>query len=451
MKLNTIAASVATLFVIGAAGATAYGGHAANEALDQMVAQAAQGPMHIEFIERSKGFTESTGSFRVAVSPDCFGPEVADLDIPVMVHYTVNHLPGLRGLASYSATVELEGDGGEFLVAATGKPVALELDGGYGFNAEWTNRFSTPALTLVDDDKRILVAASSGEFVESDKGAAVGWRLPSISVDSADISMEMVGLSMASRLHDVEMGLGEHVLAIEKLESEGADPSQSFVATGLQFNQVTSAADGFVTSEFTPSVSKIDAAGESLEDLSVKLTLGGLDERALREINAVSGNGCHGELNDTQLKQIEESLLRLIDRGVTFSITDLEGRKADDRFSGDIRFTMDERIDTESGRMLTLGERVKLTADLQASSGLVPMPVQEMVVEQGFAVRAENALRASLAFGDGSLMINGRPDETGMADTASMFLAMGEDNLAIWQSRIAEGNGPLVALAQATR
>lgn len=450
MKLKIAAAAVTSLFIAGAVSATAFSSKATSDALHEMVAQSANGPFSIEFIERNNGFAQSSGMFRMMLNPDCLGPAAKDVKVPAVVRYTVNHLPGTAGFSSYAATVELEGKGGEFLTSASGKPVALELNGAYGFDARWSSRFTTPALAIVDDDKRLLIAASAGEVVESDGAGAVAWRLPSLSVDADGTNFEMTNLTMAARLHDVELGLGEQTLAIEKIQATGKH-AQAFSVSGVRFDQTTSATNGFITTELVPSVGSLDAGGQKFEDLSLKMTVGGMDERALREINAVTANQCQSNLTDAQLKQIEESLLRLIDRGMTFSITDLKGRKAEDRFSAEIRFTMNERVDAASGQMRTLGERVSVSAQMHASAALVPPPIQQMAVQQGFAVMGEDGLRSSLAFGDGSLTINGVPDETGMADTASMFLAMGEDNLAVWQERIAEGKGPLVALAQATR
>lgn len=453
MKAKTLIAGIGGSLVVAVAGATVYGSMAANQTIDQLLSASdtEQSLTQLSVVAREQGLLSSTGTLQVSIDSQCFDRNSEPLSLPVQLHYSIDHLPGVRGFAQYEAHFTVDGEVGEQLRTATGGDVAMRLAGELGFNGEWANRFSTPAVDYSSDGARLVVAASTGEYVGDKNAGAFAWKLPVMSVSHPAGDVQVTGVSMAGRFEDIRMALGNQTFAIENISATGIHDEPKMGVNGLRFDYETRSQDGLISTVFKPSLAAIETGGQSFEDLSMTVSLTGLDEQALREINALTANQCQTNLQDEQLRQIEENLLRLIDRGASFSVTDAQGRRSEDRFGGEMRFTLGGVQGDASSLANSLEGRVAASAILHINQALVPEHLKEMAVSQGLASLETDILRASFSFSDGGLLINGTPDTKGLYDTATQFLAMGDSSLVGWRDQVSDGNGPLVKLARAGR
>ena len=453
MKIQAIAAGVTGLFIVGAAGAVVYSGMAANQRVDKLIADSerAQSPVRLVVVDREQGLASSSGTVRVSFNGACLGEELESLELAALVRYQISHLPGLQGLSSYSADLVLEGGAAELLQSASGAAVALHLDSVLGFNARWASRFTTPALDFPRDDLRVQVAASAGEFTQKGQAGAFAWQLPTVMISADAGRFDMQGLSLAGYVDDHELGLGKQTFALASMTGQGAGMGGGFRMQGLRMDYETRAEAGVVSSQVRPSLTLLEAANESFQDLSASMVWDGLDEQALRAINRATANHCQTQISDEQLQQIEQALLRLIDRGASFSINDLQGRQSQNRFGATMRIALAGSEQPGSAARQSLRDRLSVTADLRVSDGLVPPPLQEMVLGEGYARQVGDALAASLSLNKGALVLNNEPDAFGLEQTTDMFLAIGDESLQTWRQQIDSGNGPLMALARAGR
>ncbi len=261
----------------------------------------------------------------------------------------------------------------------------------------------------------------------------------------------MLGLAFAGYIDDLELGLGKQTLAVEQISGNSPGPDTGFSMANMRIDYETSAADGKLSSLIKPSVASFEGGDQSFQDLSVTMLWDGIDEQALRSISAATAHQCQSALTDVQLQQIEEAVLQLIDRGMTFRITDLKGQKNAQRFGGSMQIALADKFASFAGSASSLSDRLSASADLQVSAAMFPESLQTMGIDRGFARRSGDSLVSTFRFARGQMQLNGVPDALGMNDTAGMFLALGENALESWNQQVSAGNGPLQTLARASR
>lgn len=458
MSIKTVVVATTSVAVIAFAGATTYSSKVANRVLDDITIDsvAGQGMIKLEQLERESGLIRSSGVYSLALDSSCIASDVALPDVPVEIHYSVGHMPDATRLTSYTATVQLTGEAGDVFRTAAGQTALMVLEGELGFNGEWTHQTRTPGIKFDQDGVQLVISASKGEFTGTGTGitgdgAAFAWSMPSIKVSHQNNTIEFSGLSAAGVIDDMQLGLGKQTIGIDRIDLSGDVPGGAALMSGVRFDYETVADDGRVSTSFAPSIDLVRAVGNTFQDLMFKVQLGGLDEQALREINRVTRHQCQTRMNDEQVARIERAILRIIDQGVSLSVTDVTGRQLENSFGGELILTLDDRGDGRDGPVKAMRERFSASGELSVSRNLVPAHLHDMLIEQGVLQANGEVMETTLSLKQGSLLVNGIDDSFGFADSVDMFLVMAEDGMSNWHEQTIAGNGPLVAMARAAR
>lgn len=456
MSIKTVAVATTSVVVIAFAGATTYSSKVANRVLDEIAIESVggQGMIKLEQLERENGLIRSSGVYSFGLDSSCIASDVSLPEVPAEIRYSVGHMPDATRLTSYTATVQLTGEAGNAFRAAAGQSALLVLEGELGFDGQWTHQARTPKIKIDQDGVQMIVSASKGEFTgtgTSGSRAAFAWSMPSIKVSHESNTIEFSGLSATGVIDDMQLGLGKQTIGIDRIDLAGDVPGGTALMSGVRFDYETVADKGRVSTSFTPSVNLVRAVGNTFQDLMFKVQLGGLDEQALREINRVTRHQCQTRMDDEQVARIERAILRIIDQGVSLSVTEFSGRQLENSFGGELILTLDDRGDGVDGPVKAMRERFSASGELSVSRNLVPTHLHDMLIEQGVLQANGEVMETTLSLQQGSLLVNGIDDSLGFADSVDMFLVMAEDGVTNWHEQTVAGNGPLVAMARAAR
>ncbi|MFK7966163.1 MAG: DUF945 family protein [Burkholderiaceae bacterium] len=455
MKIKTVGLATAGLAVIAFAGATSYSSKVTNQALDEIAIQTAEGKglISLQAIERNASFARSSGVFDLALDTSCLVGDAELPELPAQIRYTVAHMPTMAGLTAYTATLELTGEAKEAFEAIAGQSALLELEGEMGFTGQWAHRSFTPEINFDQDGLQVTVSASEGEFqaARSGQAGAFAWRMPAITMAQAGNTLEFAGITATGVIDDMQLGLGKQTIAVDRVDLSGDVPGGTALMSGVRFDYETVASDGRVSTSFQPSVNMVRAVDNTFQDLAVKMEVGGIDEQSLREINQLTRHQCQAKMDEAQIAQIEQAILRIIDRGLSFSISDFKGRQLENSFGGELILTLKDRGNGTDGPVMAMRERLEVSGELAVSPALVPAQLLDMLVEQNYLQPNGAVMETSLALSDGQLLINGAPDTHGYGDSIDFFMVMAEDGMSTWHDQIASGNGPLVMLARSAR
>ncbi len=267
----------------------------------------------------------------------------------------------------------------------------------------------------------------------------------------ADNRLEIAGITAGGVFDDLQLGLGKQTIAVDRIDLSGDVPGGTALLSSVRFDYETVARDGRVATSFHPSVGMVRAVNNTFQDLAFKMEVGGIDEQSLREINQLTRHQCQAKMNDDQIAQIERAILRIIDRGLSFSITDFKGRQLENSFGGELILTLKDRGDGTDGPVMAMRERVDFSGELAVSQELIPAQLREMLAEQNYLQTNGAVMESTLTLSNGELLINGAADMHGYGDSIDFFMVMAEEGLSTWNDQIAAGNGPLVTMARAAR
>jgi hypothetical protein len=181
---------------------------------------------------------------------------------------------------------------------------------------------------------------------------------------------------------------------------------------------------------FTPTLGKLTAQGQTVEDLALELAVQGLDAASVRLFSTLMSQTCGFEsLTADESRQLQNAIKTLLSRGLSAGIGRLAGKSADGAIEGKL---IVELAPVKDGR-LSLAAQLRSNGFLQLTGTLLTPEQRELALSTQLAVQEGAALRASYDYADGALKVNGKALEAqGFVDvleTADQMIAswMGVD------------------------
>ncbi|MEZ5660180.1 MAG: DUF945 family protein [Burkholderiaceae bacterium] len=429
-----------------AAGATYYSAHSTRSSLDAMLQSKELSRGAIRFVEKSRdtSLMATRGSMEIQFDSSCMEPNALPLTLPVLLSYEVSHQPALGALSRVNARLELTAEADQQFRDAVGNKPLFELQGhvDYGGSVHATFNTATFDAEAPDGKARVHVAASSGRLEQLGSEVAVAWSLPEITGGSREGKLAIRNISLAGKYTDLKTGFGEQTLSMESLRATDRRDNEVARLLDLRIVQSQKLENGMVSASTSPSIKSLSLAGQSFEDLGMRVGFERIDANAFTRLQQLMQVDCREALDERHLQDVERTLLDLVEGGMRFNIDELRGRQGTDHFNGRMLFT----LAPASPNTPTLLERARVEFAASASEGLVPPPMVEPFTAQGFMIAADGELRSEVTVADGRVRINGRAGPPPFDEQVQGVLAMGEAGLSGWRDQIQAGEAPLASL-----
>lgn len=439
-----LAAGVAGLVSIGL-GAVQYGAWAARAGLEDLLeaASPAGAPWRLDERWRQDGLMRTRGRVALALEGACLaqgrlaGPAGSEA---LMVHYEIDHRPGLDGPARFTASLVFAGaPGAESDAGAPG--ALLTLRGHADYRGRVLATFASPGAPTggAAATPAWRIAPSRGRVERhADGSIELDWRLPSLAMRAGGASVELEGLHLRAQFADPAAGPDRQVLDIAQARVAGPDAAPGAVLEGLRIEQTQRIAHGRLASVTTPSLARLSWDGRAVEDLGMRLALDGIDSAALRRAWRSLADGCGPDAQ----AQLEDALFGVLEHGLSLRVDDVRARRGTDFLEARLLATLHPRADETP----TLFERSEIALNARISEALPDAGAAARLDASGLARLDSGLWRADVALRNGRLRTDGRPGPKSVEFQARRLLANGERALAAWREERPMLESPLAVL-----
>lgn len=432
-----------------AAGATYYSANSARSEIDKLItaSRTSLGALRLEERSREESLTATRGRLAVAVDTGCAaaGEPGEIMQLPLVLDYRFDHLPSASGIGRFDIDLSLSEDADARVREVIGARPLFSMKGEVGFSGRVQASFGTPAIEWRDPDSglQLSVAASSGEVVQRAGDAVdLGWRLPSVRGSGDGGSVEFGPMTITGHYTDPMAGFGQQLIALESVRAVDGAGNETMSMTGLRIEQSQTLQGGHIAAVSSPSITRLDVAGTSFEDLGMRIALERIDAESALRLQALSRADCRTAMQPEHLREIERTLFQLIERGMSVSIDQIRGRRGKDYFEGRMHFA----LHPQDTNVPTLVHRTEVRLDASVSEGLLPSGLVEPLVVQGFIVQENGHWRTQVALAEGLLKVNDGEGPEMLEAQALDVLDQGQQALVAWREMLDDGQSPLAAV-----
>jgi uncharacterized protein YdgA (DUF945 family) len=398
--LPGIAAAVA-LSVIAWAGSGVYIGIRADNTLRSMALQTGTGataPWRISDVQHQRGLFHSSGDLVATYSPGCANLPNKDDRFTVKLSYTLTHLPLPNAAARFQWQLSPQGDTAEAFKTLFGSASALGGQGSVSLTGAVRTDMSLPAVALRRSGEVLTITPSSGTLRMSGQQLAMQWKIDRVVIRGRGQAFDMENMALDLDIDNRSKGTGSGSLKVAK-----SSTSQGSLE-GLELSFEAREKGDRLHMNVTPSLRKLEVAGQVLTDLRMQWALNGLHTDSSERLIKLFEDNCGMQALTAQESQIAtQALQTLLVKGFTFGMSSLTGKGA----NGSLEGSWIVELAAASGNTPSLAEQLRSSGTIEINGSVITPQQREMAVATGFAVAQGDKLSASYEYTRGLFKLNG--------------------------------------------
>lgn len=444
LQWGALAAGLVGVTAAAWVGAGVYAGVRAESELRSLL-QASQRPdsaIRLTALRHERGLLNSQGEMELALQPGC-GDDADNDPLTVRVSYAAAHLPQPQSALRFDWRVHPLGDTAKAFKQAFGTDTPLTGAGAVDYRGGVSSTWSLPALSMRRSGSAFQMEPSRGTIGIQGTALDVEGTWPRVIVRGSGEAVDVKALALRLNLTDRALGTGKMTLSVGAMTGEFGAMEKLSIESEAREN------GDRLDMRFTPTLGKLTAQGQTVEDLALDLTVQGLDTASVRLFSTLLSQTCGFEsLTAEESRQLQNATKTLLSRGMSAGIGRLAGKSADGAIEGKL---IVELAPVKDGR-LSLAAQLRSNGFLQLTGKLLTPEQRELALSTQLAVQEGAALRASYDYADGTLKVNGKALEAqGFVDA----LEMADQVIAGWMGaepparRVRQAAAPAAPAAEA--
>lgn len=401
MKKTWVAVG-ASLAVLGAGwvGASVLVGMKTQEALKGLMVQDSSlksSPWRVSQVTQERGLFQSKGQLALVLSPDCQAQDEEDLTFQVT--YTLDHLPLPSGLARFSWQLAPEGEDAQVFKSLFGSASALKGQGVVGLGGAVRSSLNLPAVAMRRSGEVLEISPTTGQFAIDGQKLALETKIDRLVVRGKGEALSIQGLAMDFAVDDLRIGTGSGSFKVAQASTTLGS------LEGLELRMEAKEKGDRMDMSVTPSVRKLEAAGQTLTDLRMQWAWNGLHTESVESLIKLFDSSCGVQALTAQENKVAAQALRtLLVKGFSVGMPTLTGKTDTGRLEGSLWV----ELQAAKGSEPSLVEQLKSNGKLEVEGSFITPDQREMAVATGFAVKQGNALSATYDYAQGLLKVNNR-------------------------------------------
>ena len=395
-----IGAAVA-LTVIAWAGSGVYIGIQAENTLKSMALQTGTGataPWRISDVQHQRGLFQSSGELMAAYSPGCASLPDKDDRFKVKLSYTLSHLPLPHEAARFQWQLTPQGDTAEAFTTLFGSASALGGKGSVSLTGAVRSDMSLPAVALRRSGEVLTITPSSGTLRMSGQQLAMQWKIDRLVIRGRGQAMDMENMAIDLDIDNRSKGTGSGSLKVAR-----SSTSQGSLE-GLELSVEAREKGDRLNMSVTPSLRKLEVAGQVLTDLRMQWALNGLHTASAERLIQLFEDSCGMQALTAQESQVAvQALQTLLVKGFSFGMSGLTGKAA----NGSLEGSWTVELAAASGNTPSLAEQLRSSGKIEITGSVITPQQREMTMNTGFAVAQGDSLSANYEYTRGLFKLNG--------------------------------------------
>lgn len=399
---KTLVAVGASLAVLGAGwvGASVLVGMKTQEALKGLMVQDSSlkaSPWRVSQVTQERGLFQSKGQLVLVLSPDCQAQDEEDLTFQVT--YTLDHLPLPSGLARFSWQLAPQGEDAQVFKSLFGSASALKGQGVVGLGGAVRSSLNLPAVAMRRAGEVLEISPTTGQFAIDGQKLALETKIDRLVVRGKGEALSIQGLAMDFAVDDLRIGTGSGSFKVAQASTTLGS------LEGLELRMEAKEKGDRMDMSVTPSVRKLEAAGQTLTDLRMQWAWNGLHTESVESLIKLFDSSCGVQALTAQENKVAAQALRtLLVKGFSVGMPTLTGKTDTGRLEGSLWV----ELQAAKGNEPSLVEQLKSQGKLEVEGSFITPDQREMAVATGFAVKQGNALSATYDYAQGLLKVNNR-------------------------------------------
>ena len=401
MKKTWVAVG-ASLAVLGAGwvGASVLVGMKTQEALKGLMVQDSSlkaSPWRVSQVTQERGLFQSKGQLALVLSPDCQAQDEEDLTFQVT--YTLDHWPLPSGLARFSWQLAPEGEDAQVFKSLFGSASALKGQGVVGLGGAVRSSLNLPAVAMRRSGEVLEISPTTGQFAIDGQKLALETKIDRLVVRGKGEALSIQGLAMDFEVDDLRIGTGSGSFKVAQASTTLGS------LEGVELRMEAKEKGDRMDMSVTPSVRKLEAAGQTLTDLRMQWAWNGLHTESVESLIKLFDSSCGVQALTAQENKVAAQALRtLLVKGFSVGMPTLTGKTDTGRLEGSLWV----ELQAAKGSEPSLVEQLKSNGKLEVEGSFITPDQREMAVATGFAVKQGNALSATYDYAQGLLKVNNR-------------------------------------------
>lgn len=392
------AGAAAAAAVAAWAGSGVYIGVQFEQTLKELAAKPAETAFawRMGDVEHIRGLFQSSGKLVAVYSPG----RTADAGdgFAVEVNYSMNHLPLPAGAARFQWQLTPQSEATEAFETLFHSATALTGEGTVSMGGAVRSSMALPQVSMRSAGEVLDITPSKGSLEINGQALAMQWQIDRMVMRrDGQKAFDMQGLSIELDIYNRSKGTGSGSIKV-------ANASASMGSLkGLVLEMEASEKGDRLNSRFTPSVRKMEGAGQTLSDLRMEWALDGLHTASVETLIKLFQDSRDMDALTAKEKQVAvDALETLIAKGFSFGMPTLSGKAADGSIQGSFV------AELTAAAAPALAEQLRSSGKLEITGAAIPPEQRDMAVGTGFAVVEGETLSASYSYAKGLLKVNNR-------------------------------------------
>jgi uncharacterized protein YdgA (DUF945 family) len=266
-----------------------------------------------------------------------------------------------------------------------------------------------PEMNFNNEGVNFQITASKGSLTADTKAAQFIWNLSSFVARGKGDALDMKGLSLNMDLKDRNLGTGTIALGVDGISTA------SVSIQGLLVRSETTEDKDRLSSKVTESVKVLKVMGQSLNDLVLEASIGGLHAPSVRSLVEIGKASC-GFRNMTadESQKVRKAVETLLTSGMSIGIPALKGSGEGGQVSASL---MLELMPASDGQ-IALEKYLRSSGQLTVTGTLLNPAQIDMALTSGFAEKVPGGVKAAYSYQDGLLKISDKTLDAGMVKNA---------------------------------
>lgn len=354
-------------------------------------------PWRVSQVTQERGLFQSKGQLELVLLPDCQAQDEEDLTFQVT--YTLDHLPMPSGLARFSWQLAPQGEDAQVFKSLFGSASALRGQGVVGLGGAVRSSLNLPAVAMRRSGEVLEISPTTGMFAIDGQKMAIETKIDRLVVRGKGEALSIQGLAMVLDVDDLRKGTGSGSF---KVAQAGTTVGS---LDGLELRMEAKEKGDRMNMSLTPSVRKLEAAGQTLTDLRMQWAWNGLHTESVESLIKLFDSSCGVQALTAQENKVAAQALRtLLIKGFSVGMPTLTGKTDTGRLEGALWV----ELQAAKGSEPSLVEQLKSHGKLEVEGSFITPAQREMAIATGFAVNQGNALSAAYEYARGLLKVNNR-------------------------------------------
>lgn len=356
-----------------------------------------KGLFTVRNLVHDRGLFSSWGTADLDIKPACSGSKSQDPALlSFKIEYEVNHLPSLEGMSRFHWIGKPGNDTLIDLSQLTSSGAIMEGRGKLTYGLKTDSSLTMGDLEIASDQDRLNIKGVQGSILAGGDQMKVELESQKLLALSSETSLEAEALKIRADILDWRTANGNSELQIEAITMPLGSLKGLKIASQSSDNGTT------LFSATQIGIRELSAQGQRIEGLEFDLALEGLNKKHIETLTQVLESLTEdGAPNPQSMVQTCEAATGLIQKGFTFKITKIAGKKGNGAISGNLSL---EVLPAKNGVPYRASRQMASNGSLLMSNLLDPNQVKE-ALSTGFVTQGTDGLQFAYTLSEGLLKV----------------------------------------------